>query len=352
MSSPDYLDLTNEQIRDQVILEGEERSGLQGRTSVGFFRTLWETMALIVQRVYRIAIRPIAIFIDPREAPGFFLSLHGINAGAPRREARATEGNLTVTSATGGRMPTGLVLTAGAVQFETIREVVIDRGATAAVRIRCLTPGAIGNVAAGVGISWQGAPTPADAAGRLDAQWVALYGHDADDDDDLYRERVLAGYLVRGEANTLDRYRLACRGVPGVTSVAAARAPRGYGSADISVLVDGDVPDADQLDLVRAAFNEAALVARDVRVTEPHAPAVDVRVLVIGDAAALTIVAAIEAWWRANISIGDQVLVQDLYTRAAAGVAGIDSIVFQSPAQNLPAQTNTWYRPVVRVTKV
>ena len=351
--SPEWLDLTDAQLRDRVIADGETQSKLTIGPAQALLRTMWEVMALTVQRAFQIAVRPIARHADPRRATGLYLRLHGINAATPFRAARATRGHVRVTSAAGGRMPAGTEIEAGGQAFTTDNELRLTAGVAGMVAMTASVAGSAGNVAPGADVSFSGTPTPDDAVAELPAQWITRYGHEADDDDDAYRERVLAGFEVRGEANTLARYRAVVLGVTGVSSVAAGRAPRGYGSADISCLFAGELPTAAQLETVRAAIADAALGGRDVRVAAPRVVSIAVVVSITGSATVTAVEDAIGAWWRANIGIGDGLLVQSLYESAHAGAVGIDtidSIVYSSPAANLPALTNTWYQPVITVT--
>ena len=352
-----WLTLTDEQLRDEVIATGQEATGLPVGPSYGATQGEWETLAMTVQRLFIVAVRPIAESADPRRATGLFLRLHGLNAAAPfRAAAGATEGYMHVTSATGGRMRAGTVVEAATVQFATLVEARLPAGEATPVAIRAEVAGEAGNIAAGTAVEFDATPTPADAVAELRAQWVTVVGFDADDvstpeGSERYRPRVLAGMDVRGEANTLARYRFVALGVPGVSSVGSARAPRGYGSADISTLFEGQLPTEAQLDLVRAALARAGLVTRDVRATAPAVVNVAVNVSITGTASLTETEDAIDGWWRSEIGIGDGVLVQSLYASAHLGVEGIESIVYSSPSQNLLPAVNRWYQPSITVVR-
>ena len=353
---PEWLDLTDDQLRDEVVAIGEQESGLTRGPAAGFFATTFETMAMMVQRVFRVGIRPVAEHADPRVAGAFFLRLHGMNAAAFfRSTARAANGYLSVASATGGRMRAGTAFTAADQAFTTDLEIRLAAGVAASVPITASVAGDAGNVAPGAVVEFDGTPIPADATATLPAQWITTYGFDADTDDPIgrerYRARVIAGFAVRGEANTLARYRLAALGVGKVSSVSAGRAPRGYGSADISILEEGRLPSLIRIEAVRAAIAAEGLVGRDVRVTAPMVVSVAVNVSITGRASLTATEDAIGAWWRANVGIGDGVLVQSLYASAHLGVAGIESIVYSSPASNLLPAVNRWYQPSITVTR-
>ena len=359
---PPWLALTDDQLRDAVIADGERLSGHVGQPSVGLERGLFEVNALTVQRVFGVGIRPIARHADPRVATGLYLRLHAIIAGVDyRATARAAQGHVTVSSATGGTMPAGTTILAGGQTYETNERLRLTAGEAMTVAVTASVAGAAGNVASGTAASFDGTPEPADSTVALLAGWITVPGYDADDvNDDVlverFRPRVLAGYQVKGEANTLARYRLVALGVnpgPGryVTSVASGRAQRGYGSADISALVNGRLPTDDEIQLVQAEIANAGIGGRDVRAAAPRVVSVAVTVKIEGSATLTAVEDAIDAWWRANIGIKDGLLVQTLYSSAHASVAGVDSIVYKSPADNIAARANTWLSPSITVTR-
>ena len=208
--------------------------------------------------------------------------------------------------------------------------------------------GAAGNVAAGTEAGW--AEDRHDGATvRLDTQWITVPGLDADSDEELYRPRLLAGLQVRGEANTIARYRRAALAAPGVTSASVARTPRGYGSADVVVLVDRRVPTTTDLEMVRLSIARAGLVCRDLLVRAPDIVDVAVEAEITGTANIDDVQAAIDTWWRTHVGIGDGVAVQRLYREAAQGVPGLDTVIFSQPSRNLVEAPVRWYRPALNV---
>ena len=355
LAPPEWLDRTPEQVRDEVVAYGVAESGTGLGDSVSHLATVWEPMGLLFQRLYATGLQPTAEAIDVRTAPGWWLRIHGLSAGEPwREEPRAAQGYARVTSATGGTMPAGTVLEAGGQQFGTDREVRLGAGVPASVAVTALVGGAAGNVAAGTAVEIP-TPVPADLVATLPAQWVTVYGFDADTDDaagvERYRARVRAALAVRGEANTEARYRLAAIRVPGVTAVRMLREPRDYGSTDLLFLARGDLPTPNDIDLVRAAVDREGLVCRDLWVRAPRSVPVVVEAEISGTATEAEVEAAIEAWWLANVSIGDPVEVEDLYQQATSGLPGLLNILYTSPVANLPGDVPSWYRPTIRVTR-
>lgn len=352
---PDFLGYTDEQIRDYTVAEGLRLTGYDEGESPAPVQGMLETFAMLWQQLWRIAVRPIIRHLDPRIATGYFLRLHGVWAGvAWRATARSTQGYIHISSATGGTLAEGAVVQVGGQRYTVDTEVQLAAGVAAAVAVTAVTAGAASNVAAGSEAEMEGETEPADATAELRANWVTIYGYDADTDDDkgteIYRTRVLAGLDVRGEAHTEARYRLAAIGVPGVNSVKMVRTPRGYGSTDLAFLVRGNLPTQADIELVEAALEREALVCRDLWVRAPEVITVAVEAEITGTATTARVQAVIEAWWRQNIGIGDSVTVRALY-RATDEIEGLDTIEFSSPLENIDAIVPAWLSPSVTITQ-
>ena len=353
---PAWLDLTDEQIRSDVKALADEQLGPTPRGVPATFRvTVREFMALATQRFFAVSARPMAQHVDPRIATGAYLRWHGLFAGVPLRDARAAQGNMTMTSATGGRVRAGAVAEAGGARFVVDRDVRLAAGVDTVVPVTAEATGAGGNVAAGTAVELVD-PNPDDLVARLDADWLILYGYPADDlstaeGTERYRTRVDLGYNIRGDAQLIDRYRFTAVGVAGVSSASVGRAPRGAGSVDVAVLFGGRLPTDGQLDVVRAAIDEANLAGDDTRVVAPRVITVAVVATITGTAVTTDVEDAILAWWRANIPIGAGVSEAALHAGATAGVAGITSINYSSPVADLPAIAAAWYSPSISVAR-
>lgn len=356
MSDPrfDWLGLTDDQIDSEVLRLGIAQTRTEEGPSFSFTATVMRFVALVVRWIFRVAIRPIGNQFDPRRATGEYLNLAGVLAGVPVRAARPTRGHATVTSAAGGRVRQGERIEAGGQGFTVDYDAQLAAGAATSVAITAEVAGPDGNVAAGTAAAFASPPQRApDATVRLDADWIRAIGFDADDptdDPEPYRERVLAGLGVRGFAEIEARYRLAALGVEGCTAAQTVRTPRGLGSVDLLVLFGGRLPTDSQLADVRAALREAQLTGADVVVRGPTTVSVTVTAEITGTALTTDAEAAILAWWRANVGIGADVLVQSLYADATAGLPGLTSIVYRSPLSNLDGSRGLWFSPVISVT--
>ena len=353
---PAWLDLTDEQIRSDVKALADAHLGPTPRGVAATFRvTVREFMALAVQRFFATAARPMAQHVDPRIATGAYLRWHGLFAGVPLRDARAAQGSMTLTSATGGRVRAGAVADAGGARFVVDRDVRLFAGVDTVAPVTAEAAGAGGNVAAGTAVELVD-PNPDDLVARLDADWLVLYGHPADDlstfeGTEQYRTRVDLGYTIRGDAEVIARYRFVALGVLGVSSASVGRAPRGPKSVDVAVLFGGLLPSDAQLDVVRAALDEANLTGEDTRAVAPRVITVAVVATITGTAVLTDVEDAILTWWRANVGIGAGVSEAALHAGATAGATGITSINYSSPVADLPAIAAAWYSPSITITR-
>ena len=257
-------------------------------------------------------------------------------------------------SSSGGTVPAGQEIQAGGAVYTTDEELRLNPGTTRAVEVTASTPGASSNVRSGAAVEVQ-SPEPADLTAELRADWITIYGYDADTEDangiELYRARVLAATDVRGETNTEARYRLEAIRVPGVSNVKMSRTPRDYGSTDLTFLVRGQLPNETDIEVMRGAIARAGLVCRDIRVRIPDVETVSVVAEITGTATPSEVEAEIGAWWRATIGIGDDLEVQDLYQRAAIGVPGLQTIEYSSPVASIDVQVPTWLSPSISVSE-
>lgn len=354
MSDPAWLSASDTDLHDFVLDTAEDEAGFDRSVAVGPLTGLWELGAMALQYAWRVAIRPIANSIDPHTASLWYLRKFGVGAGVPWRAApRATKGFVTITSATGGTLAAGTEVLAGGQVYTTDTEAILAAGVPLAVEVTASVGGAAGNVGAGSAVEFTSEVSPADATGELRAHWVTVIGFDADTDDEdgveVYRRRVVAGLGVRGEANTEARYRFFSYQVPGVSDVRMARTPREYGSTDLSFLVRGDLPSANDIELVETAMANARLVCRDLWVRAPRVVPVAVTATVRGTATVSAVEATILAWWRRNIGIGDDVLIEQLYD-STDGLEGLENIEYQSPIANIDGAVPTWYSPSITVT--
>ncbi len=230
MSDPDPLsliDAADDQIRARVTEIGEANTGLRNRASVGVLRGIWETIALVVRRLYAAHVAPMYAQADRSRATGAWLRMHAAYLGVPPKPATAAEGALQALS------PQTVAIDAGtpiSVQDSAQRLIVaadtqVNEGAAAVVPVRAETPGAAGNVAPGSLLTMPAHPDVTVSAPR---NWITTPGADAESDDAL-RRRVDDRWASLGAGQPEAQYRYAAESRPGIARAVVVRTPRGPG---------------------------------------------------------------------------------------------------------------------------
>ena len=115
----------------------------------------------------------------------------------------------------------------------------------------------------------------------------------------------------------------------------------------MAVLFGGLLPTDAQLDVVRAAIDEANLTGDDTRVVAPRVITVAVVATITGTAVTTDVEDAILAWWRANISHW-RWRVRSGAARGCDGGRGGHHVasITRSPVADLPAIAAAWYSAV------
>ena len=309
-----FLGHTDDQIRAEAVTLAEERTGVSNRRTVGVWRGLVETIALLLARLYRAVLNPMLAQLDRRTAAGAWLQVHAATVGLRQLAALPAQGNLTATVITAAALRAGQQVRAGGQAFRVTAATALQPGA-AAVPVEALQPGEAGNLVSGA--AFDVSELPALSALTAADGWLTRPGRDAETDDQL-RSRIDAAWDALIEGNTLGRYARAALAVAGITRAVAVRTPRGYGSADVVAATAAGLPTAEQLAAVRTALDGHALVCRDLLVRAPDQVAVEVRISFAGgppDAAAI-----LRRWLR-GLDLGATLRPRDLYSLPWAGHA-------------------------------
>ena len=317
MADPDrsFLGRTDEQIRAEAIALAEERTGVSNRRTVGVWRGLVETIALLIGRLYRAVLNPMLAQLDRRTAAGAWLQVHAATVGLRQLAALPAQGNLTATATAAGALRAGQeVRVAGGPAFRITADVALQPG-TAEVPVEALQPGEAGNLVPGAALDVT--ELPALSALTAADGWLTRPGRDAETDDQL-RARIDAAWDALIEGNTLGRYARVALQAPGITRAVAVRTPRGYGSADVVAATAAGPPSAEQLAAVRTALDGHALLCRDLLVRAPDQVAVEVTISYAGGPADA---AAILRRWLRGLDLGATLRPGDLYSLPWAGHA-------------------------------
>ena len=263
-------------------------------------------------RLYAVAAQIYALYVQadwverqcfPQSAHGAYLDKHAQLRGLERREAVRAQGVL---------------------RFETLEDVVLQAGETAAqVRAQAVEPGSAGNAAAGTIRAMAVAPVgvsrctnPAAFAGGLE-----------EETDEALRVRVLETFQRMPNGANAAFYQQGAMSFPEVAAAAVLSRPRGVGTVDVVVSTPAGVPDSALLAQLSSYFTQRREIAVDVRVRAPEVKSIDVSVAVAaadgadGEAVRSRVEAALRAQFDGRL-LGRDVL------RAALGavIYGVDGV--------------------------
>lgn len=335
MSDPlSLIDAADDQIRARVTEIGEANTGLRNRASVGVLRGIWETIALVVRRLYSAHVTPMYAQADRSRATGPWLRMHAAYLGVPPKPATAAEGALQALS------PQAVAIDAGtqiSVQDSAQRLIVsadtqVSEGAAAAVPVRAETPGAAGNVAPGSLLTMPAYPDVTVSAPR---NWITTPGADAESDDAL-RRRVDDRWASLGAGQPEAQYRYAAESRPGIARAVVVRTPRGPGSADLVLISTAPtgVPSAGQIADVTRTLDGLRMICRDLIVRGGALVDVDIRVFYRGPYSDAQVQSAIKQEIDADVDSA-AVRVAAIYRAAAVRLPNLEYFGIAEPLHDV-----------------
>ena len=336
MSDPlTLIDGSAEDVSAAVIEIGEQQTGLRNRSPVGVLRGIWETVALVVRRVYAAHVTPMYTAADRQTATGPWLRMHAAYLGVTPRGAQAATGRVTALSpVTTATIALGAELTAGAATRLVVTAATeAPAGVAVPVPVRAAVAGAAGNVAPGSAVAAADYP---DVAFSLPDDWLTQGGSDGETDAAL-RRRINDRWASLGDGYPPAQYRFLAEGVAGVKRAVVLRAPRGFGSADVVVIAEGDtgVPAPALLDAVRGVLEDHRMICRDLRVVGGAIVPIHVEVLFEGGGyTSDQVAAAIEQGMDGAIEAG-VVHVADIYAAAVRGLPGLTYFGVAAPLHDV-----------------
>lgn len=333
MSPLSLIDSTAEQISEAVIAIGEEQTGLRNRAPTGVLRGIWETIALVIGRIYAAHATPMYAQADRATATGPWLRMHAAYLDVQPQGATAAHGSLQALSpASSQTVAAGTAVTVkGAAVFTVDQAVELPAGIAAALPVTATALGPSGNVAPGAEVALTGHP---DVAVSVPIGWLAMPGAAAESDDRL-RARIDDRWHSLGDGYPPAQYRFIAEAVPGVRRAIVVRAPRGWGSADVVVVANDDsgVPSPALLAAVTAALDQQRMICRDLRVVGGAIVPVRIHVLYAGPYQDSQVADAIRQRVAAATS-GDVLRVADIYA-AAAALDGLEYFGVVSPLHDV-----------------
>ena len=303
-------------------------------------------------RLYAVAAQIYALYVQadwverqcfPQSAHGAYLDKHAQLRGLERREAVRAQGVLRFETDSAAQtdlsIPAGTVcMTAEQVRFETLEDVVLQAGETAAqVRAQAVEPGSAGNAAAGTIRAMAVAPVgvsrctnPAAFAGGLE-----------EETDEALRVRVLETFQRMPNGANAAFYQQEALSFPEVAAATVVARPRGVGTVDVFLATAAGLPDSGLLEQVAAHLEERREIAVDVQVKAPEVRTVDVSVQVAARPGAdfntvrQAVESAVRGWFDGRL-LGQSVLRAQLGA-LIFGVEGVENYALTAPAADVAA---------------
>lgn len=348
MSDPSFLEKTEEEIRQEIFEIGEQETGLSNLKSVGVLRGIFETMTLLVARIYTAFLSPLLKQVDRRTATGFWLDVHGNNLGVNRYRATRTKGVFTGTAYASGTLKAGAwVRVEGSdFRFRVTEEVSFLTG-TFDISVEAEVAGSEYNIAPGTPLVLTSVTQGMESV-SAGSDWIAYSGTD-NETDTAYRSRIDDRWNAQGEGNPPAKYELVARSVDGVAEAKVIRTPRGFGSIDVLIAGSAGLPTETQLLDVRDALDGYGMICRDLIVRAPETVLSDVSIEFSGDYTAVEVENAVRAWIAA-LGIGVDLEVRKLYTGPWDGWV-FTSFEVLLPDRDVAVGENEIVVPTITVTK-
>lgn len=237
---PDYLNEDEETIHRRML-----EKALPGiSTKEGdFFWDVTRPTAIEKAEVTQLKLQNILRLAFPQTSYGQYLDLLGEMKGVFRHPATPASGTVVFTGQPGTVIPAGFVVlteaagTFPAIEFKTKERVQIGEDGTVTVAAECLEPGSIGNVAANT-ITLLSEPI-AGLTSVINPE--PFTGGTEMEDDDSFRERILAAYdePLSGAKKDYERW---AKEVPGVGAVYVIPLWNGPGTVKVLIMDSNGEP--------------------------------------------------------------------------------------------------------------
>ena len=251
---PDFLQENEETIHRRMLEKAPP--GISAKEG-DFFWDATRPTAIEKAEVTQLKLQNILRLAFPQTSYGQYLDFLGEMKGVFRHPATPATGTVIFTGQPGTVIPAGFVVlteaagTFPAIEFKARERVQIGEDGTVIVAAECLEPGTIGNVAANT-ITLLSEPINGIASVT---NLEPFTGGTGVEDDESYRERVLAAYDESLSGAKKDYIRWA-KEVPGVEAVYVVPLWNGPGTVKV-LIMDSNGQPANQ-DLIEAVQNHIA----------------------------------------------------------------------------------------------
>ena len=327
-----YINKTEDEIRQSIIETGTENTGIKNFKTSGVLRGIWETIAAIVFQIYENVINEFYNSITWENATGFILKLHALILGIKPKTKTAAEGSFTCEAYAGGIVKSGswIKTELSGLRFKVTEDTAFVSG-TFDIPVKAEFEGTSHNIIDGTAIRFSSTVYGITSV-SVPEDWTTTPGTD-DESDESIRSRISARWDAQGDDNRASKYESLSRDVDGVQDVFVVRAPRGPGSINIVVSATNGLPSEALLDIVRAAIEDARLIARDTLVLGFTAVYNDFSIQYKGDATAQEVEDVFRAWIL-DRSIGESIPLETLYKKSLSEL-DLTYLYFITPTADL-----------------
>jgi uncharacterized phage protein gp47/JayE len=342
---PALAGITQQQLRDirnqlpDADVSGDSDYAIRANAVSGVAQGLYNDQTWIQRQIF------------PDTADHDWLVMHARTRGLSPKPASAASGQLVLTGSVGVTVASGLQFRprGGGVLYQTTADTTLDDSGTATVSARATTTGTQGNLSDNTAATLLSAPQNVDSTATIQTM---RGGTDAESDASLLARLLELMRRPPAGGNKYD-YRRWAMEVSGVTEAYVYPLRRGYGTVDVVITANGDLPSEETLNAVQAHIDDLRPVtAKNTLVMAPEPVSVDVFVRVSLDGLSLD-----EA--RSRIT---QVLT-DYFNRLAPGeiavrtqlgalisdITGVVDYDLTAPTANVvpevSAKTVQWIRP-------
>ena len=257
-----------------------EQTGLEPREGCDLSARLYALAA----QVYSLSVQADWVVRQafPQTAEGKYLDQHAQLRGLERKPAVAAEGSVRFTAGEVSDMPREIprgtvCMTAGLIRFETTEPAVIPAyEQAAAVPVRALEAGSLGNVSAKAIVSMAVAPFGVSSCTNPEP---CAGGADGETDEEL-RGRVLETFKRLPNGANAAFYQQGALSFDQVAAATVIPRARGRGTVDVIPATLAGEPGQELLDEMKAYFDQRREIAVDLLVKAPELVNVDVTIQV------------------------------------------------------------------------
>lgn len=251
---PDFLDEDDDEIHEKMLGMAPSKYDV---AEGSLFWDATRPTALEIAKIKGFDLPLIIQIMFPQFAEGIYLDYHGEKESVPRRQATYSKGKITIEGADGIFIPAGTTVTTDEVdgitiEYRTISDATIDSSGTIEIPIEAIEPGANGNVPTG---SITNFLEPISGVQSLTNTEETTGGID-EEDDDVYRERILQTSRTRSFTGNKADYIRWAKEIPGVGEVLVV--PEWDGAGTVKILIASSTGSVASPELIQQVQNHIA----------------------------------------------------------------------------------------------